>query len=434
VIQTGEQFESEAIAELYPFRSKMGARWFHQISQTKPVRNWLIKSLLLACSFGIVYGPPGCGKSFMVSDLALTMAAGALPNADRPEWFGYKGRPFGVIYVVAEGADDFEIRLHAWRREHGVAADAVLPFVFLPTSIDLRSNKADAQKLIEEIKGLSAEMQKRCGVPAELTVIDTVARALAGGNENDSAVMSGFVSNCKLIQEGCNVAVLGVHHGGKETGRGPRGHEALHGAADFEIEVAGGDIDTPNRWVVRKLKAGPAGAAHLFRLRQVKVGIDEDGDDITSCTVVTGKDAAGPKPKDKTPGWKVNDSEREVLAALADTIAKRGVPPPGDLGVPAKVLLVAYAADVKKVYQDTLTATESGDPEEVLDRLGKRWGRATKSLLKFKIIGSKTPLMWFTGKQVQRFNIRGIAADAPTYAEPPADPQPNPDDDYEVPL
>ncbi len=147
---------------------------------------------------------------------------------------------------------------------------------------------------------------------------------------------------------------------------------------------------------------------------------------------MSGRDASDSRPKDKPTGWKVNDAEREVLAALAETISKRGVPPPPELGVPPQVVLVAYSSDVKKVYVDTLTATESGDPDEIMDRLGKRWGRATKALLKYRVIGSKTPLMWFTGKEVQRFQLRGIGTDAPTYVD--ALPPPSAEDDYEVQL
>ncbi|ELT50982.1 AAA family ATPase [Brucella intermedia] len=405
--------------ELPAYQSKFGAVWFHQIGKQKPSRDWLIKNLILAKSFGIIYGPPGCGKSFLTSDLMLTCAAAALNAAAKPDWFGYRGRPFGIVYVVAEGREDFEIRLHAWRQEHEIPDDAVLPFVFLPTSIDLRSGDADTKKLAEEIAGLSEEMQDRCGVKVEMVVIDTVARALAGGNENDSAVMGAFVINCDKLKEMTGAAVAGVHHGGKEAGRGPRGHEALHGAADFEIEVAGATPDTPNTWTVRKLKAGPAGGTHRFRLRQTTVGEDSDGDAITSCIVVNqAHTEAAAGTKDKPKGFKVRDPEREFLTVLADVIDKKGVMPPADLSVPSGVVLVAALDDVRTAYKDRLAATEEGDDEQVEARLRQRWSRATKAMLKFGIIGSKKPWLWFTGKEVQGMRIRGVNRTDNTYVTP----------------
>lgn len=134
-IQTFEEFERAALPVIKPFKSQFGAVWFHEAGMKPARREWLIKDLILARSFGIIFGPPGCGKSFLIADLMLTCSAAAL--SARAEWFDYSVNAFGVVYLVAEGADDFTIRLHAWRLTHGIEPDAVLPFVFLPTSIDL---------------------------------------------------------------------------------------------------------------------------------------------------------------------------------------------------------------------------------------------------------------------------------------------------------
>lgn len=425
-IQSFDAFEAEARTVIKPpFKSQFGATWFHEIGRQKPTRDWLIKNLILARAFGIMYGAPGCGKSFLTTDMCLhaaAMAAGLVPG----DWFGYRCRPFGVVYVVAEGRDDFEIRLHAWRADHGMSDDAMLPFVFLPTSIDMRSSGADTVRLAQEVAGISELMRERCGVGVGLVVIDTVARALAGGNENASEVMGAFVINCAKLPDATGAAVLGIHHGGKEAGRGPRGHEALHGAADFEIEVTGATEDTPNLWTVRKLKAGPGGATHRFRLRQTPVGEDADGDPVTSCIVVDQRQTAA-KANEQPKGWRVSDSQREFLQVLADTIDKKGVMPPADLPVPANVLMVASVADVRATYVERLEATEAGDADQIEDRLRQRWSRATKKLINDRVIGSKKPWLWFTGKQVERFRLRGVAdASAPTHVMP--DDAPFPDD------
>lgn len=400
---------SPAAAEAPTHKPHFGPVWFHEVGRSRPTRNWLVKNLLLAKTFGIVFGPPGCGKSFLVSDMCLNAAWAALARGASPAalWFGYKFRPFGVVYVCAEGRDDFEIRLHAWRLEHQIPEDAVLPFVFLPTSIDMRSGDADTVKLAEDIAAITVEMERRCGVRVELVVIDTVARVLAGANENASEVMTAFVGNCGKLQEQLATSVLGVHHGGKEAGRGPRGHEALHGAADFEIEVKAADESGPNSWKVQKLKAGPGGAEHKFRLKPRVLGKDDEGDEITSCVVV-GNEAqkpAGDRPKGEiTP----NRTEEEFLKALADAIEKNGALPPPGLTVPSNVTLVAAEADVKRAYWARLRATEAGDEKQVQDRLRARWSRSTRAMLKWNVIGSHDPWLWFTGRPVRDVTIRGV--------------------------
>mgnify|MGYP002620861114 CR=1 FL=1 len=406
--QTFEQFEAETKAITEPFRSSFNVRWAHEARAAKPVRNWQIKDLILAGSFGIVFGPPGCGKSFLVSDMCLTMSAGILNDDDaRPTWFGYKGRPFGVVYVVAEGSDDFEIRLHAWMEQNEIGEDVVIPFVYLPTSVDLRSSDAHAKKLVAEIKAISEEMKRRCGVEVEMVVIDTVARALSGGNENASEVMSAFVNNCGLIQEQCSTTVLGVHHGSKDGTTGPRGHGGLHGAVDFEFEVIGATKDEPNAWTVRKLKAGPGGATHRFRLRQERVGEDDDGDPITSCVVVPAR-PGDPGTKEKSKGWKINPTEREFLDVLAHVIDRNGVMPPPDGKLPSKVVLVATVDAVKTEFMSRYSATVDGDEDQVKAKLAARWERATKSLLRYGLIGSRKPYLWFSGKAIRDFKIRGV--------------------------
>ena len=406
--QPFDEFLAETKAIAQPFRSALGARWAHEARSEKPKRDWLIKDLVLSKTFGIVFGPPGCGKSFLVSDMCLTMAAGVLDDSDaRPTWFGYKGRPFGVVYVVAEGSDDFEIRLHAWMEANEIGDDVVVPFVYLPTSVDLRSSDADAKKLIAEIKGVSEQMGQRCGVRAEMVVIDTVARALAGGNENASEVMSAFVKNCGLIQEECGAVVLGVHHGTKDGSTGPRGHSGLHGAVDFEIEVTGATKETPNIWMVRKLKAGPGGASRRFRLKRRVVGRDEDGDEITSCVVVPARAEDG-EAKEKPKGWRINPTEREFLDVLASVIDSKGAMPPPDMQIPSKVILVADVEDVKAEFRSRYAATETGDDDEITDKLKGRWARATKSMIRYGIVGSRSPYLWFSGKAVRDFKIRGV--------------------------
>lgn len=406
-----EQFEAETVALIKPpFRSAFGARWFHEISGRKPVRNWLVKGLILAGTFGVVYGPPGSGKSFLTTDLMLSCSALAL-EAQQQTWFRHKLRRFGVVYVIAEGADDFEIRLHAWRIENNIPPDTILPFVFLPTSIDMRSSDADTIKLGEEIKALSAIMLEKTGVEVGAIVIDTVARALAGGNENASEVMGAFVINCGKLQAATAAAVIGVHHGGKEAGRGPRGHEGLHGAADFEIEVIGANGGEPNAWTIRKLKAGPAGATHRFRLKPISLTKDEEGDEVVSCVVLDSEAQAAaerPEPAAKKRGFKLREGEIEFLQCYAIALERHGIMPPPGLIVPEHVQLIAAISDVKDVFRERLSATEADDDEQKVEaRLRQRWSRAVRGLLKWRVIGTNKVYVWMTGKPVQGAPIKG---------------------------
>ena len=76
--------------------------------------------------------------------------------------------------------------------------------------------------------------------------------------------------------------VLIIHHTGKNTAQGLRGHSSLKAALDANIEVTGGD---KRSWLLEKSKDGEDGKSFGFRLEKHTLGIDSDGDDITSCTI-----------------------------------------------------------------------------------------------------------------------------------------------------
>lgn len=423
-IQSFEDFERAAQRIIKPFRSQFGAVWFSDAGRKPARREWLVKDLVLARSFGIVFGPPGCGKSFLLSDLMLHCAAAAVTarRGQEAEWFGHRIGAFGVVYLVAEGSDDFVIRLHAWRLNQGIDPETPLPFVFLPTSVDLRTDDADTKRIVEEIRGIDLEMRDRCGVGVGVLVVDTVSRALAGGNENDSAVMGGFVRNCETLQKELRIAVVGAHHGGKEVGRGPRGHEALLGAADFTWEVTPRTDEEPtNRWIVRKFKAGAAGASHPFVLKSMTVDIDDEDEPITSCVVVNRDHAVDEAGEKKPKGYPAAQGEVEFLRVLADAIERDGQMPPPDLKVPNAVTLVVSAERVKELFRDRYAVTEDGDEAKVAGRLRQRWSRSTKSLLRNRVIGSSAPWIWFSGRKVRGVALRGVAVTDDDPLPPPAD-------------
>ena len=86
------------------------------------------------------------------------------------------------------------------------------------------------------------------------------------------------------IQAAFGCVVIVVHHCGVE-GKRPRGHTSLTGACDAQIAVRreqSGTIVAKLEWA----KDGPKGDEIYSRLEAMEVGVDEDGESITSCVIV----------------------------------------------------------------------------------------------------------------------------------------------------
>ena len=230
-----------------------------------PPLTWLIKGVLPAQGVGAMFGGSSDGKSFAAKDMSFKLAAGL-------EWFGHRTFPVPAIYVALEGAAGISKRIAAYRRKHGEIPDQV-HFV-TPASFDLR-NPDDVKELAASIREKSAHLG--------LVIIDTLNRAAPGMDENSSSDMGAAIAGASELQRLVGGLVLLVHHSGKDSSKGLRGHSSLHAALDVVIQVSR-DGDR-REWRLAKSKDGEDGKAHPFRLEVVDLGIDEDGDPITSCVI-----------------------------------------------------------------------------------------------------------------------------------------------------
>ena len=80
------------------------------IKGMRPIR-WLVKGFLEMDSLSLMFGEPGCGKSFVAIDLACCVATGH-------SWHGKAiKRPGSVFYIAGEGFNGLSRRLMAWQTD-----------------------------------------------------------------------------------------------------------------------------------------------------------------------------------------------------------------------------------------------------------------------------------------------------------------------------
>lgn len=191
---------------------------------TLPPPSFLIDELVPDYGLTVLYGPPESYKSFVALDLALSVVFGQA-------WNGRAVKQGAVLYIAGEGVRGIARRVAAWLRHHGLE-DANAPFHLLGTSVNLLE-PAQVLKLVRTLE----ELRRIAEHPFSMVVIDTVARAMPGADENAARDMGMFISATDRVRDVMECAVLGIHHAGKDNSKGARGSSALAGGADAVIRA-----------------------------------------------------------------------------------------------------------------------------------------------------------------------------------------------------
>lgn len=230
--------------------------------ERRPPIEWRVKGVLPARGFAQVFGPSRSGKSFLVFDLACAIARGA------ESWFDFRVKQAPVVFAVLEGEAGLKSRAEAWRRHNGCSLPQGLRF-FVDQPFDIRN---DFERLAEAT------------TKGSVVFIDTQSRAAVGVDENSGSEMSIVLDAAKKLADAIEGLVVFVSHTGKDETRGARGHSSQLANADAQIKV---ERNGQSRsWSVEKSKDAADGAKRGFDLHAVELGLDDDGDPITSCVIV----------------------------------------------------------------------------------------------------------------------------------------------------
>lgn len=273
-----------------------------------PPRSYLLHGLLAEGELSVWWGPPKCGKSFLMLRLAYGLSLGeGIWNRAAVQT--------PVIYVAAEGQLGFAQRVRAVSERMGYSA----AFSWIGQSADLFDPDADTSEIIAAVRATGAK----------LVVLDTVSRVIPGADENSQRDMGLFVQNCDRIRMETGAHVALVHHGRPDAEWG-RGSTVLPGAVDLAVRITGGPgLDEPRKAEVTHAKDDACGAAMPFCLRAANLPL-VDGTPRMTCIA----QEVGPDEVEKPRGRPLTEMQRGWLNDLTATFAEPGmtaerVPVPG---------------------------------------------------------------------------------------------------------
>jgi len=293
-----------------------------QIEMRPP--QWLLRGMLERDTLALIFGDPGCGKSFLAIDWACRIATGT-------PWRGHGVKSGPVVYVAGEGQQGFGRRIRAWSEHHSVSLANVplylAPAVAIPDPTDL----------VGLVTAIDTGIAAVGGWPA-LIVLDTLARCFGGGDENSTQDMSKFVAACDVIRQRYGCTILVVHHAGHGDKSRARGAIALKAALDAEYR-----LENENGLLLTATKMKDAETPSPLAMKLVAVDLpdmtDDDGNPVTSAAI------------------EVLDPETSAIVAKTKAASQRGKWQ--KMGIEIAKRLIAESADGRADVVDWHEACEA---------------------------------------------------------------------------
>lgn len=389
----GEEPSSSKCAEYRPHFSHI---MWSQLDEPGPEHEWLVKGIITRGEVSMMVGPSRSGKSFAAIDLAMSIGRGV-------DYFGKRTLRGGVLYQAGEGGRGVKKRFRAYRQAHGLSVSDPLPIAIMAQPIDLFASDDHTNKLIEDACWLAVtQLSQRL----ELIVIDTLATATPGADENSSKDVGPVLARCARVAKECDCAVMLVHHM-NAAGNKPRGHTSILANLDSVITIEKSEQakDADNRPFreakLAKQKDGEDTLSWRFVLKSVEIGRDTDGDPITSCVVAKPNMRAmeGSEVRVSEEAERLTPQVASLVRAINAALADHGVEPPPVLNLPRSMRVVEW----KHVRDEfvKLSFEDDPDPEKKTAAIRKALQRGGETLIAKGIVMKSGNWVWRTGKKVR---------------------------------
>jgi hypothetical protein len=361
-------------------KSRYNAMEWSRLEEPGPELEFLIDGWLTEGERSVIGGPSKSGKSFLAIHAAMCVARGQ-------DFFDWPVKRGGVVYQAGEGARGVRKRLKAYRKHFEVPDDEDVPFVFLGSKVDLYSRDGDTQGLIDEIKAWALVMS----YPLRLVVIDTLATATAGADENSGKDMGVVLANIARIADETGAHVMLVHHMNAD-GKKLRGHTSVYANVDQVVTVVMDEATKIRTATLSKQKDDEDGLKITFALASVSVGYSERTQrDVTSCVVLSVGEKERLKKEQERQGFSVNPTERRVLMNMFTAIDRHGVFVSSEKDGPRAALgkTVVHWDHYRDVALERMPEVE--DRTKARDVVRKEFARVKDALVKYGIMGLQHP-------------------------------------------
>lgn len=226
---------------------------WHALFADEGEDEWIIEPLIPAGRLVAIYSAPKVGKSLLMLEIAVGIARGSEVLGVTPD------RPRRVLYVDHENDPRGDVR--ARLEDMDVAPEQLDDLVYL---------SFPAMAVLDSALGGAQLLATAQGYGAEVVVVDTVSRAVAG-EENSNDTWLSFYRNTGVLLKRAGITLVRLDHSGKNPDLGQRGASAKAGDVDvlwrlseevpdvtFRLQCEANRLPVPEKTVILHRETQPA--------------------------------------------------------------------------------------------------------------------------------------------------------------------------------
>lgn len=191
-------------------------RHIAEIEARRPEAQWLIEPLWAASGVGIVGGLPKAMKTWLATELALSVATGT-PALGR---FPANAKGPVLVFAAEDDPPAMRARFEAVASARGLRLADVAVFL-----IEVAELRLDDPAELDRLRRTVADKRPR------LLVLDPFVRLVRTVDENSAQEVSRVLGSLRALQRELDVAILLVHHMRKSSS--PNLAQQLRGSGDF---------------------------------------------------------------------------------------------------------------------------------------------------------------------------------------------------------
>jgi len=230
--------------------------------------DWLIRDYLVRYTLASLIGAPGSCKSFLAFDWSACVATGT-------PWCGREVKRGAAFILSGEGQRGARKRFQGWEKARGVSLDGHP--LYIASNLPFLCDPENVAEVVAAIRETVEQMVDEIGIAPALIVVDTVARAMNGADENSTADMGRFVAAMDALRLEWGACVLAVHHTGLSSDNRARGNTSFTAALDSDFFLSKQGDDSVQLVAGEKEKDWRKPPPVL--LKKVEIEVEIPGDD-----------------------------------------------------------------------------------------------------------------------------------------------------------